>query len=88
MPFWVYILECKSLTGTVTYYTGSTNNIERRLSEHRKGRGARYTSGKRVELMYWEEFATRRDAMRREIAIKRLPRVKKSRLIQLHIPSG
>ncbi len=88
MPFWVYILECLDPAGTATYYTGYTNNLERRMREHSTGRGARYTKGKRLDLKYCEEFSTQRDAMRREIAIKRLPRAKKSQLIQLFLRDG
>ncbi len=82
MPFWVYILECLNLTGNATYYTGYTNNIQRRVREHSTGRGARYTKGKRLELKYCESYPTQREAMRRELTIKRLPRAKKGHLIQ------
>ncbi len=88
MPFWVYILECLDPAGTATYYTGYTNNLERRVREHSTGRGARYTKGKRLDLKYCEEFSAQRDAMRREIAIKRLPRAKKSQLVQLFLREG
>ncbi len=82
MPFWVYILECLDPAGNSTYYTGYTNNLERRVREHSTGRGARYTKGKRLELKYFEVYRTQRDAMRRELAIKRLSRAKKSQLVQ------
>ncbi len=88
MAYYVYILECLDLAGISTYYTGYTNNLERRLREHSTGRGARYTKGKRLELKYSEEYATQRDAMRREIAIKRLPRAKKNQLVQLFLRDG
>ncbi len=88
MPFWVYILECCDQAGNATYYTGYTNNLERRVREHSTGRGARYTMGKRLELKYCEEHATQRDAMQREMAIKHYSRAKKSRLVQLFLREG
>jgi putative endonuclease len=82
MPFWVYILECSNAVGENSYYTGYTNNLQRRVREHSTGRGARYTKGKRLELKYCEIHPTQREAMRREIAIKRLSRAKKGQLFQ------
>ena len=38
---YTYILECKD----GTYYTGWTNNLEKRLKDHNEGRGARYDTG-------------------------------------------
>lgn len=52
--FCVYIVECSDHT----YYTGYTNDLERRLKEHNEGiRGAKYTKGRRpVKLVYTREF--------------------------------
>lgn len=78
MPSVAYILRCAD----GTYYTGSTNDLERRLKEHSAGRGARYTRMRLpVELAYAEEFDTLREARAREREIKRLPRAKKTGLI-------
>jgi putative endonuclease len=75
---WVYILEC--VDGS--FYTGSTIDLERRLAEHRAGKGARYTRSRLpVKLAYAEEQPSRRDAMRREAEFKRWPRKKKEELI-------
>lgn len=58
-------------------------NLERRLKQHERGNGARYTRTRTpVELVYSEPFKTRSEAMRREAAIKRLPRVKKMALVK------
>jgi putative endonuclease len=74
----VYILECSD----DSYYTGWTTNLDRRVADHNAGRGARYTLSRRpVRLVYWEECADRRRAQQRELALKRLPRVRKSALI-------
>ena len=66
-----------------TLYTGMTDDPERRLAAHRSGHGAKYTRGRGpLELVYSEACGTRGDALRREAAIKRLPRAKKLRLIK------
>jgi len=78
MTCYCYILEC--VDGT--YYTGWTTDPERRLKQHNKGIGAKYTSTRRpVKLVYLEEQPSRTDAMKRELAIKKLKRVQKSKLI-------
>lgn len=75
---YTYILECKD----GTYYTGWTNNLEKRLKAHNSGLGAKYTRARRpVSLVYHEEFATKEEAMRREYAIKHMSREEKKKLI-------
>ena len=61
-----------------TLYTGWTNDLEKRVEAHNSGKGAKYTKARRpVELAYYEEFETKEQAMKREYAIKQLPRKKK-----------
>ncbi len=80
MPFYCYILECSD----ETYYTGWTTDPERRLRQHNRGNGARYTRNRRpVRLVYVEEQPDRSSAMRREIRIKRMSRLVKGKLIKL-----
>ena len=77
--YYVYLLRC----GDGTLYTGFTNDLARRLAAHNAGKGAKYTRGRRpVELVYWESFSNKSSALRREYAIKRLPRGQKLALIQ------
>ena len=78
MACFVYLLRC----GDGSLYTGSTTDLSRRLAAHRSGRGAKYTRSRLpVELVYWEEAPDWPAALRREAAIKRLPRKKKLALI-------
>ena len=78
MSCYCYILECAD----GTYYTGWTVDPERRVAMHNKGRGARYTRTRcPVKLVYVEELPDRTSAMKREIAIKRLGRAGKGKLI-------
>ena len=76
---YTYILKCSDNT----FYTGWTNNLEKRIKDHNDGNGAKYTKPRRpVELVYYEEFETKEEAMKREYAIKQLTRLQKMLLIK------
>ena len=75
---YTYILRC----GDGSLYTGWTNDLARRLAAHRAGRGGKYTrSHLPVELVYWESFGSKGEAMARERAVKGLSRGEKLALI-------
>ena len=75
---WIYILECND----GSYYTGSTNDLERRLSEHQAGKGANHTKKRLpIKLVYCEEYNHVAVAFRREKQIQGWSRVKKEALI-------
>ena len=79
MTCYCYILECAD----GTYYTGWTTDPERRVKQHNKGTGARYTKTRRpVRLVYLEEQPDKVTALKRELAIKKLKRVQKSKLVE------
>ena len=79
MMWYVYILRC----GDDTLYTGITDDVEKRLAAHRAGKGAKYTRGRSpLELIYVEEQSDKSAALRREIAIKKLPRKEKLKLAE------
>lgn len=76
---YTYIVKCAD----GTYYTGWSNDLEKRIKAHNEGKGAKYTKTRRpVELVYYEQFETKEEAMSREYAIKRLTRKQKEKLIQ------
>jgi len=76
--WFVYMVRCR--TGQL--YTGITSNIKRRLEEHNRGIGSKFTQGRRpVKLVYKESCRDRSSATKREIAIKRMTRVDKLLLI-------
>lgn len=78
MPFFCYIVQCAD----GSYYTGWTTDPERRVAQHNKGRGSKYTRTHRpVTLVYVEEQSNRSDAMRREYRIKQFGREKKHALV-------
>lgn len=79
MRAYTYILECAD--GTL--YTGWTNDLEKRLAAHNAGQGAKYTRGRGpVRLRYYEVFADKKAALRREASLKRLSRTEKLALIE------
>ena len=76
---YVYMIRCKD--GSL--YTGWTNNLEKRFKNHCKGKGAKYTRGRGpLELVYYEVFEDKREAMRREYEIKKLKKSEKEKLIE------
>lgn len=79
--FYVYILR----TNRDTLYIGQTNDLETRIKEH-SARGKRASKYMRAfssfELVYKEEYPTRREAMQREYELKQLTRTQKDDLIK------
>lgn len=77
--YFVYILKCAD--GTL--YTGWTNNLDKRMDKHNAGHGAKYTRGRLpVEMVYFEAYETKEEAMSREFKIKRMNRSQKIELIK------
>ena len=79
--FYVYILRCLDKNGIPSFYTGSTNDLMVRVEQHRTGKGARYTHGRELELVYFETHTTRSSAMKREYAIKEFTPEQKRKLV-------
>ena len=78
LPFYAYILRCSD----VSYYVGHTDDLEKRMNEHRFGQGCIYTSSRLpVELVWSQEFASREEAKAAEAQIKGWNRAKKEALI-------
>ena len=81
--FYVYILNTIGKNNKRRFYTGYTNDLYRRLEEHKAGKGARFTKGKKkIELKYVETYVNRKEAMKRELEIKTYSRKKKAELIK------
>jgi len=77
--YYVYIMASRSRV----LYTGVTNNLMRRVNEHKQGLNAGFTSRYRVtRLVYFEEFADIRDAIAREKEIKGWKRSRKTSLVE------
>jgi putative endonuclease len=79
MSFWVYILKCAD----GSYYTGHTDNMEKRIGEHRSGAFGGYTSTRLpVELVFSQDFSSREEALTSERQIKGWSRKKKEAMIR------
>lgn len=75
---YTYMVRCKD--GSL--YTGWTTDVEKRVKCHNAGKGAKYTKPRLpVELVYFESFETKEEAMRREVAIKKLSKKRKELLV-------
>ncbi len=78
--YYVYITSNRHRT---VFYTGMTNDLGRRIREHKTGIGSRFTSFYRVgDLLYLEDYGEVKHAIAREKEIKGWRREKKVRLIQ------
>lgn len=79
--YYTYIVLCKDNT----YYTGVTNDLEKRIKAHNGElrNGAKYTKTRRpVTLMYYEQFETKNDAMKKEYALRHRTHQEKTVLIE------
>ena len=78
--WYTYILLCED--GSL--YTGYSNNVDQRFSDHKNGKGGHYTrSHKPVKLVYQEQFSTQSEALKRECQIKGWSKVRKIKLLKL-----
>lgn len=76
---YTYVVQCSD----GTYYTGWTNNLKKRIDTHNRGKGAKYTRNRiPVQLVYFEIFETRGEAMSREYRIKKMSRKEKEEMIR------
>ncbi|MBI4018904.1 MAG: GIY-YIG nuclease family protein [Candidatus Aenigmarchaeota archaeon] len=74
----LYILECSD--GSL--YTGIAKDLKKRLEAHQNGKGSKYVRSRLPFLLiYSEEYATKSEAMRREIEIKSMSRARKKAMI-------
>ncbi len=78
--WFVYVIQC--VDGS--FYTGATNNLEKRFLEHKTGKGGRYTrSHKVIKIIYSERFLTKSEALKKEFEIKSWSRLKKIKNLNL-----
>ena len=76
---YVYLLRCSDNS----IYCGWTTDLNARLAAHNSGHGAKYTRSRLpVELVYYEKYENKTEALSREWHIKRLSREEKLRLIE------
>ena len=74
-----YVLEC----GDGSYYAGYTNDLERRVGVHNKGKGAKYTRARLpVTCIFQENYETKQQAMKAEYAFKQLKKMDKIKYME------
>lgn len=80
MSFWIYILKCSD----GSYYTGHTDDLDRRIAQHLRGELSTCFTFKRrpLELVFSQEFPTREEALASEQQIKGWGRKKKEAMIR------
>jgi tRNA/rRNA methyltransferase len=79
MTFWTYVLRCSD----GSYYTGHTDELERRIGQHQSGEIKGHTARQRpLNLMWSQEFPTRAEALAAELQIKDWSRAKKEALFR------
>ncbi len=69
MSFYVYML--KSVSKKPVTYVGYTKNINKRIKLHNSGKGAKFTRGRKWNLIYKEKYSTKNQAISREYYIKK-----------------
>lgn len=79
MQNYTYMVECSD----GTFYTGWTNDIEKRIRMHNAKKGAKYTRSRTpVRLVYLEVWDTKQKAMQREAKVKKMSRREKEKLVR------
>ena len=70
MSHFVYVIG-NYQNSKFTTYVGHTGNLKKRLDLHNKGKGAKFTRGRRWKVIYTEKYATKKEAITREYYIKK-----------------
>ena len=70
MAYFAYVIGT-NINSKLTTYVGYTNNLKKRLDLHNKGKGAKFTRGRRWKIIYTEKYDTKREAKSREYYIKK-----------------
>ena len=69
MFYYVYMLKSKGIKPVT--YVGYTKNLKKRISLHNKGKGAKFTRGRKWVIIYKEKFKSKKEAISREYYIKK-----------------
>jgi putative endonuclease len=70
MPYFVYMILTKQ-KDNFTSYVGYTNDLTKRLLLHNNSRGAKFTKGRKWELIYYKKYSTKSNAMKGEYRLKK-----------------
>ncbi len=79
MSFYFYLARCRDNT----LYAGYCKDLIEREAMHNSGKGAKYTRARcPIKIVYFENFETKSEAMKREYAVKKLTKSQKETLIK------
>jgi len=77
--YYAYLARCSDQS----LYAGYTNDIANREAVHNEGKGSKYTRARLpIQIVYFEEFKNRSEAMKQECAFKRLTKIQKEKLVK------
>ena len=71
MTYFVYLLVSNLKNNKKISYVGYTNNLKKRVNLHNKGKGAKFTRGKKWKLVYYEKYDSKSEAMKEEFKLKK-----------------
>jgi len=77
MPYFVYLIVSKLKNKKSLSYVGYSKDLKKRLNLHNSGKGAKFTRGKKWNLVYYEEYNTKSDAMKNEYKLKKNYKLRK-----------
>lgn len=79
MPYFFYFARCAD----ASLYAGICSDLKARETKHNEGTGAKYTRSRRpVRIVYYEEYATRSEALRREAQVKTWSKAEKEQWVK------
>ena len=77
MPYFVYLIVSKLKNKKKISYVGYSKDLKKRLNLHNSGKGAKFTRGKKWDLVYYKEYNTKSDAMKSEYKLKKNYKLRK-----------
>ena len=77
MPYFVYLIVTKLKNKKKLSYVGYSKDLTKRLNLHNSGKGAKFTRGKKWNLVYYKEYDTKSDAMKNEYKLKKNYKLRK-----------
>ncbi len=77
MTYFVYLIISSLKNNKKFSYVGYTNNLKKRINLHNAGKGAKFTRGKKWKLVYYEEYDSKSEAMKKEFKLKKNYKLRK-----------
>ena len=77
MTYFVYLLVSNLKNNKKISYVGYTNNLKKRVNLHNKGKGAKFTRGKKWKLVYYKKYDSKSIAMQKEFKLKKNYKLRK-----------